>query len=419
MGLPSRARAQHYPHPHQPPDSDEDCGCKHLDDEVQGQAPAADIRAPQRDEIGQDDGVGGESSRASYPTQLIIPVMSHMNHQGVFVERINAMRKGELEGLAVRKYLDALCVYLWASTGQLISSLMFGIMAAGGTHVSAGSAFAALALFQGLIGPLNALPWVLNGILEALVSIDRVQSFLLRSEARSGSRLNQSDHANNPPQAPTPQASNNEIISLYPDCLALASEATCSWHNSHVSTSKSDHPHQPCLVNVSLIIPRGSLVVIVGPVGSGKSSLLAALAGELVPQKGRCEIKEGIRVGYIPQTPWCLSGTVRENVCLGSTLGCLEEEERYQRVVHACALTPDLSVMKDGDLTLVGERGGTLSGGQRARRVRPLSSSTFSIDGHSHTEAIIFTLSYSHYHIHTINIFTLQVGSCPSFVPEP
>ena len=101
--------------------------------------------------------------------------------------------------------------------------------------------------------------------------------------------------------------------------------------------------------------------------GSGKSSLLAALAGELKPYQGRCEIKQGIRVGYIPQTPWCMSGTVRDNVCLTPTLSGPEEEERYQRVMDACALVPDLMAMKEGDLTAVGERGSTLSGGQRAR----------------------------------------------------
>lgn len=295
-----------------------------------------------------------------------IRAVKMMAWEGVFVDRIKASRKGELEGLAVRKYLDALCVYLWASTGQLISTLMFGIMAANGSHVSPGAAFAALSLFQGLIGPLNALPWVLNGVLEALVSINRVQSFLLRPEARSNQP---SSSSFDPPPDELHQlerGDENQLLHLYPDCLALAAEISCSWHPVAISAHGESTPHQPCLNGVSLIIPQGSMVVIVGPVGSGKSSLLSTLAGELKPYQGRCEIKQGIRVGFVPQTPWCLSGTVRENVCL-APLTSPEEEERYQRVVEACALVPDLAAMKDGDLTSVGERGSTLSGGQRAR----------------------------------------------------
>lgn len=84
-----------------------------------------------------------------------------------FLPQIQASRKGELRSLAVRKYLDALCVYLWACTGQLFSTFTFGLVAAGGGGISPGSAFAALALFQGLITPLNALPWVINGEVDA------------------------------------------------------------------------------------------------------------------------------------------------------------------------------------------------------------------------------------------------------------
>ena len=131
-------------------------------------------------------------------------------------------------------------------------------------------------------------------------------------------------------------------------------------------------------------------------VGGGKSSLLAALAGELVPLEGRCETEPGARVGYVPQTPWVMSGTLRDNVLLGQPLDAqhyqevdrvlslplvrcsfarkcdlltriLEIASPHSQVLSASALLPDLSALPSGDLTSVGDRGSALSGGQRAR----------------------------------------------------
>lgn len=87
-------------------------------------------------------------------------------------------RHKELSALAVRKYLDALCVYFWAATQLLFSVLTFGLMALLGQPLTPSVVFTSLALFNVLIAPLNAFPWVINGVVEALVSIQRLEVFL-------------------------------------------------------------------------------------------------------------------------------------------------------------------------------------------------------------------------------------------------
>uniref|UniRef100_A0A8H7Y0W3 ABC transporter n=1 Tax=Psilocybe cubensis TaxID=181762 RepID=A0A8H7Y0W3_PSICU len=113
--------------------------------------------------------------------------------------------------------------------------------------------------------------------------------------------------------------------------------------------------------NISLSIPRGQLVAIVGPVGSGKTSLLQGLIGEMRKTSG--DIVFGGSVGYCPQSAWIQNATIRENICFGRPF----EEERYWNAVRDSCLGPDLEMLPHGDLTEVGEKGISLSGGQKQR----------------------------------------------------
>ncbi|XP_038070620.1 multidrug resistance-associated protein 4-like [Patiria miniata] len=115
------------------------------------------------------------------------------------------------------------------------------------------------------------------------------------------------------------------------------------------------------LDGISIHVEPGELLAVIGPVGCGKSSLLMALLGEL-PTVSGVNVVSG-RVGYTAQQPWILSGTLKDNILFGLP----HEPAKYQRVIRQCALSRDIALLPDGDLTLVGERGVTLSGGQRAR----------------------------------------------------
>lgn len=118
---------------------------------------------------------------------------------------------------------------------------------------------------------------------------------------------------------------------------------------------------QPWLKGISFTLGNGDLLAVTGPVGCGKTSLLMSILGDVKPSSGRI-IKQG-RITLAPQIPWIFSGTVRENILFGSSF----DLKRYQKVVTACQLLSDLEDFPNGDLTLIGERGISLSGGQRTR----------------------------------------------------
>ncbi|XP_065333029.1 ATP-binding cassette sub-family C member 4-like [Cloeon dipterum] len=116
------------------------------------------------------------------------------------------------------------------------------------------------------------------------------------------------------------------------------------------------------LNKINLHAEPGSLVAVIGAVGSGKSSLIQALLGELPWSSGGGGV-EARDVSYSSQEPWIFSGTIRENILFGRAF----DRRRYNQVLKACCLLPDIKRMRNGDATLVGERGGALSGGQKAR----------------------------------------------------
>lgn len=126
-------------------------------------------------------------------------------------------------------------------------------------------------------------------------------------------------------------------------------------------TSTLGHRGTFLLDNVSATFQDKEFVGIIGSIGSGKSSFLRAIAGELETCQGR--ISTPRKTVYVPQIAWMFSGTVRENIVFGETY----DKEKFSKIVEACALREDLERFLLGDLSFVGERGITLSGGQRAR----------------------------------------------------
>ncbi|XP_077453086.1 ATP-binding cassette sub-family C member 4 isoform X3 [Stigmatopora argus] len=117
----------------------------------------------------------------------------------------------------------------------------------------------------------------------------------------------------------------------------------------------------PCLQNVTLSLVEKELLAVIGPVGAGKSSLLSSILGELPLEKGAMKVKG--QLTYAAQQPWVFPGTIRSNILFGKEM----DLRKYERVLRACALKRDLELLPDGDLTLIGDRGATLSGGQKAR----------------------------------------------------
>ena len=136
------------------------------------------------------------------------------------------------------------------------------------------------------------------------------------------------------------------------DPAVLLQNVVCSW---------SGNSNTPTLNSLCLSVDQGDLVFITGRVGCGKSSLLSAILRE-IPLIAGITSYQG-KIAWVGQQPWIFSGTVRDNVLFGEPF----DPNRYQKALEACGLINDLQRFPDSDLTVVGERGTVLSGGQQAR----------------------------------------------------
>ncbi|XP_074204874.1 ATP-binding cassette sub-family C member 10 isoform X1 [Camelus bactrianus] len=279
-----------------------------------------------------------KDARVKLVTELLsgIRVIKFFGWEQALGARVEACRTRELGRLRVIKYLDAACVYLWAALPVVIAIIIFITYVLMGHQLTATKVFTALALVRMLILPLNNFPWVINGLLEAKVSLDRIQRF-----------LDLPDH--------NPQAYYSPDPPIEPSTALELHEALFSWDPAGTS--------QETFIS-HLEVKKGMLVGIVGKVGCGKSSLLAAIAGELHRLRGRMAVW-GLSKGFglATQEPWIQFATIRDNILFGKTF----DARLYKEVLDACALNDDLSILPAGDQTEVGEKGVTLSGGQRAR----------------------------------------------------
>ncbi|XP_015276967.1 PREDICTED: multidrug resistance-associated protein 7 [Gekko japonicus] len=263
-----------------------------------------------------------------------------------FGTRVYGCRAKELKSLRAIKYLDAVCVYLWAALPVVVSIVIFITYVLLGHQLSATKVFTALALVGMLILPLNNFPWVLNGILEAKVSLDRIQHFLELTDQDLDAYYSRA--------GPSDPCSTLEMH-----------QSTFSWSPPSKDGAEQHGPRGSLQLFIEdLTVAKGKLVGVVGKVGCGKSTLLAAITGELSSQGELVYIGDLERgFGLATQEPWIQFTSIRENILFGK-----EYDARfYQEVVEACALSDDLNILPAGDQTEVGENGVTLSGGQKAR----------------------------------------------------
>ncbi|KAI8618185.1 P-loop containing nucleoside triphosphate hydrolase protein [Chytriomyces sp. MP71] len=214
-----------------------------------------------------------------------------------------------------------------------------------GNELTASKVFAALQLFYTIRDPFKFLPNIVTQGVDAWFGLARVGEFLLASElANQALHLPVSDNENDP------------AVEVVDGHFAWQS------HSETVedgSDSKAADTFQ--LKNVLLRIPRGKLVAIVGKVGSGKSSLLSALVGEMSHVSGSVTFRGS--VGYCQQSAWIQNTSVKENILFGLKL----DSERYAAAVRVSSLERDFEILPNGDETEIGERGINLSGGQKQR----------------------------------------------------
>lgn len=269
--------------------------------------------------------------------------------ESLFGSRVVRVRNRELGYLRQRKYLDAVCVFFWVTTPVLVSVLTFVTYALLGHKLTAAKVFTCLALFTLLKVPLNAFPWVLNGLMEAWVSLKRTQQFLDLPDFEPGTYYADSAGTGDSVAA---KITSGVFHWGADDDVQLPAPISAAQNGARFFLGP---------VNVTLL--QGKLVGVVGRVGSGKSTLISALLGEAARFQGAVYLGGQHGVGLVPQEPWLQRGTLRSNVLFGKPF----EAPRYQRTLECCALVEDVKAMPLGDLTEVGEDGQTLSGGQKCR----------------------------------------------------
>uniref|UniRef100_A0A1D1XUS0 ABC-type xenobiotic transporter n=1 Tax=Anthurium amnicola TaxID=1678845 RepID=A0A1D1XUS0_9ARAE len=272
----------------------------------------------------------------------------------LFANRLLEKRSQEVKHLSTRKYLDAWCVFFWATTPTLFSLFTFGLFSWMGHQLDAATVFTCVALFNTLISPLNSFPWVINGLIDAIISARRLSNFLscpefkFKVEQVSAEVLHEADPL---PISPFEGLNDTDLSQMD----VIFKDARCVW------SSRYHEAQNIILDNITLGIPKGCLIAVIGEVGSGKSSLLNSILGEMHLLYGSINCHGSI--AYVPQVPWIMVGSVRDNILFGEEY-CAR---RYADVLHACALDIDISLMVGGDLAYVGEKGVNLSGGQRSR----------------------------------------------------
>uniref|UniRef100_A0A8D2LQ35 Cystic fibrosis transmembrane conductance regulator n=1 Tax=Varanus komodoensis TaxID=61221 RepID=A0A8D2LQ35_VARKO len=247
-----------------------------------------------------------------------------------FANLVDSMRRKEISMVLKSSYLRGFNLASFFVASKITVFMTFMTYVLLGNVISASRVFVAISLYGAVRLTVTLFfPAAVEKVSEALVSVRRIKNFLILDEI---SQLG-------------PQLKNNSE-----NLLLHAQDLTCSW--SKVSTT---------LQNISFTVRPGELLIVIGPVGAGKSSLLSAILGELSPNKGFIDVRG--RIAYVSQQPWVFSGTVRNNILFGKEY----HKEKYEKVLRACALKKDMELLKDGDLTMIGDRGATLSGGQKAR----------------------------------------------------
>ncbi|XP_051884033.1 ATP-binding cassette sub-family C member 12 isoform X2 [Pristis pectinata] len=285
-----------------------------------------------------------------------------------FAHSISDVRKNEQKILEKAGYVQSVNSSLAPIVPTLATVLTFVVHTLLGYELTASVAFTVIAVFNVMKFTLATLPFSVKGFAEARVSLKRLKKMLVMENPEVYVKTLQD----------SPYA-------------VLMENASLSWNNVNGSEGESDPVdkvskrkdgfntnkiNEPningevlevtpkaltILHNLSFCLEKGLLLGVCGNVGSGKSSLISAVLGQMNLHNGIVAVNGSL--AFVSQQAWIFHGTIRENILFGKMF----DEERYEKVVEVCSLEQDLAMLPFGDLTEVGERGINLSGGQKQR----------------------------------------------------
>ncbi|XP_026508346.1 multidrug resistance-associated protein 1-like isoform X1 [Terrapene carolina triunguis] len=248
-----------------------------------------------------------------------------------YQKKVVEIREHEIDVLKSSGYLTTFSMLTLTCIPFMVSLATFGVyfLLDEENVLTATKVFTSISLFNILRLPLFDLPTVISAVAQTKVSLGRLEDFLYSEDLD--------------PQDIDTNYSGNHAVGFI--------GASFRWEKTGPSI----------LNNLNMTVSEGSLVAVVGQVGSGKSSLLSAILGEMNKFEGIVQRKGS--VAYVSQQAWIQNSILQENILFGSGLN----RPYYERVLEACALLPDLEQLPNGDQTEIGERGVNISVGQKQR----------------------------------------------------
>ncbi|KAH9652208.1 ABC transporter C family member 3 [Citrus sinensis] len=282
----------------------------------------------------QDKLMGSKDKRMKVTSEILrnMRILKLQGWEMKFLSKIIELRKIEAGWLKKFLYTGAMTSFVFWGAPTFVSVATFGACMLLGIPLESGKILSALATFRILQEPIYNLPDTISMIIQTKVSLDRIASFLCLDDL-------QSDVVEKHPRGSSETAI--EIV-----------DGNFAWDISS---------NNPTLRDINLKVFHGMRVAVCGTVGSGKSSLLSCILGEVPKISGALKLC-GTKA-YVAQSPWIQSGNIEDNILFGKPM----DREKYDRVLEACSLKKDLEILSFGDQTVIGERGINLSGGQKQR----------------------------------------------------
>ncbi|CAN6548791.1 unnamed protein product [Malus baccata var. baccata] len=278
-----------------------------------------------------------KDSRIKITSEILksMRVLKLHSWESTFLKRLLQLRETERHWLKRYLYTCSAVAFLFWASPTLVSVTTFGVCIILNTPLTVGTVLSALATFRVLQEPIYNLPELISMITQTKVSIDRIQEFIKEDQMK----LIPCHH------------------SKISNVMIVIETGEYEWKTSNQNLKK------PTIrITEKIKIPQGYKVAVCGSVGSGKSSLLLSILGEIPKISGPGAKVYGTKA-YVPQSAWIQTGTIRENVLFGRKM----KRGFYEDVLEICALDQDVKMWADGDLTVVGERGMNLSGGEKQR----------------------------------------------------
>uniref|UniRef100_A0A6I8QHH6 ATP-binding cassette sub-family C member 5 n=1 Tax=Xenopus tropicalis TaxID=8364 RepID=A0A6I8QHH6_XENTR len=314
-----------------------------------------------------------------------------------FSQNVQKIRENERSILERAGYFQSITVGIAPIVVVIASVLTFSVHMILGYDLTAAQAFTVVTVFNSMTFALKVTPFSVKSLSEASVSMDRFKSLFLMEEVHMVKKKPSSPNLIielknatlawdttyastqcSPKGTPKLKKGKKGVKGKKEKCSheIEGSQAVLAEQKGHLLIDSDEHPSpdeetkelpvinvklQRALYSIDLDIEKGKLIGICGSVGSGKTSLISAILGQMTLLEGSIAVSGSF--AYVAQQAWILNATLRDNILFGKEF----DEEEYNAVLNVCCLRPDLAILPNGDLTEIGERGANLSGGQRQR----------------------------------------------------